>query len=115
VDKISAHPIKDPTRLVLQQLISTTGGRFPRAWLEPPCASHSGVSRLMGQHYCSSHRRPFAIPANVFGGKSNRSPRSRRLPFQSTRECYVFSNSTCWEWKSPPANGIYETPGGDGA
>src|SRR5699024_12523529 len=28
-------------------LISTAGGRFPRAWLEPPCASHSGVSRLM--------------------------------------------------------------------
>ncbi|HLR67668.1 MAG TPA: hypothetical protein VK105_11175, partial [Virgibacillus sp.] len=46
-------------------LISTAGGRFPRAWLEPPCASHSGVSRLMGLHYRSSHRRPFAIPAGV--------------------------------------------------
>src|SRR5699024_1533350 len=31
----------------LKLLISTSGGRFPRAWLEPPCASHSGVSRLM--------------------------------------------------------------------
>jgi len=52
----------------LKQLISTAGGRFhfitvqgrhlfkkttftvstlPRAWLEPPCASHSGVSSLM--------------------------------------------------------------------
>jgi len=41
------------------------GIRFPRAWLEPPCASHSGVSRLMGLHYRSSHRRPFAIPAGV--------------------------------------------------
>src|SRR5690625_4286864 len=68
----------------LKLLISTAGGRFhfitvqgrhlfekttftvstlPRAWLEPPCASHSGVSRLMGLHYRSSHRRPFAIPA----------------------------------------------------
>src|SRR5699024_207329 len=46
----------------LKLLISTAGGRFPRAWLEPPCASHSGVSRLMGLHYSSSHRRPFAIP-----------------------------------------------------
>src|SRR5690625_474604 len=44
-------------------LISTVGGRFPRAWIEPPCASHYGVSRLMGLHYRSSHRRPFAIPA----------------------------------------------------
>src|SRR5699024_3375614 len=48
---------------VLELLISTAGGRFPRAWLEPPYASHSGVSRLMGLHYRSSHRRPFAIPA----------------------------------------------------
>src|SRR5690625_3435374 len=47
----------------LKLLTSTAGGRFPRAWLEPPCASHSGVSRLMGLHYRSSHRRPFAIPA----------------------------------------------------
>src|SRR5699024_4818939 len=31
----------------LKLLISTADGRFPRAWLEPPCASHSGVSRLM--------------------------------------------------------------------
>src|SRR5690625_3499791 len=31
----------------LKLLISTAGGRFPRAWLEPPCASHYGVSRLM--------------------------------------------------------------------
>src|SRR5690625_6758058 len=84
-------PIKGPGALVLTLLISTAGGRFhfitvqgrhlfkkttftvstlPRAWLEPPCASHYGVSRLMGLHYRSSHRRPFA---------------SRRLPFQSTR------------------------------
>src|SRR5699024_12030008 len=34
--------------------------------------SHYGVSRLMGLHYRSSHRRPFAIPANGFGGASNR-------------------------------------------
>src|SRR5699024_7985005 len=32
---------------VIELLISTAGGRFPRAWLEPPCASHYGVSRLM--------------------------------------------------------------------
>src|SRR5690625_374360 len=86
-------PIKIPAALVLTLLISTAGGRFhfitaqgrhlfkettftvstlPRAWLEPPCASHSGVSRLMGLHCRSPHRRPFAIPANVFGGASNR-------------------------------------------
>src|SRR5690625_4351083 len=57
---------------VLELLISTADGRFPRALLEPPCASHCGVSRLMGLHYRSSHRRPFAIPASVFGGSSNR-------------------------------------------
>src|SRR5690625_391005 len=51
-------------RYVLKPLISTTGGRFPRAWLEPLVRSaHCGVSRLMGLHYRSSHRRPFAIPA----------------------------------------------------
>src|SRR5690625_3794582 len=93
-------------------LISTAGGRFhfitvqgrhlfketiftvstlPRAWLEPPCALHYGVSRLMGLHYRSSHRKPFAIPANVFGGSSNRRPRSRRLPFQSTVQCFGLS------------------------
>src|SRR5699024_2092773 len=76
----------------LKLLISTAGGRFhfitvqgrhlfkettftvstlPRAWLEPPCASHSGVSRLMGLHYRSSHRRPFAIPAGVAAFRSN--------------------------------------------
>jgi len=32
---------------VLELLISTACGRFPRALLEPPCASHYGVSRLM--------------------------------------------------------------------
>src|SRR5699024_12479626 len=47
-----------------------------------------GVSRLMGLHCRSSHRRPFAIPANVFGGSSNRRPRSRRLSFRSTRSCF---------------------------
>src|SRR5690625_5175659 len=47
----------------LKLLTSTAGGRFPRAWLEPPCASHYGVSRLMELHYRSSHRRPLAIPA----------------------------------------------------
>src|SRR5690625_3507615 len=78
---------------VVELSISTASGRFhfitvqgrhlfkettftvstlPRAWLEPPCASHYGVSRLMGLHYRSSHRRTFAIPANVFGGASNR-------------------------------------------
>src|SRR5699024_7237399 len=56
---------------------------LPRAWLEPPCpgegyagvvrkgrfksafiiTAHCGVLRLMGLHYRSSHRRPFAIPA----------------------------------------------------
>src|SRR5690625_3671195 len=55
----------------LKLLISTAGGRFPRALLEPPCASHSGVSRLMGLHYRSSHRRPFAIPAGVAAFRSN--------------------------------------------
>src|SRR5690625_2853267 len=85
-------PIKGPAALVLKLLISTAGGRFhfitvqgrhlfkettftvstlPRAWLEPPCASHSGVSRLMGLHYRSSHRRPFAIPAGVAAFRSN--------------------------------------------
>src|SRR5690625_959561 len=49
-----------------------TVSTLPWAWLEPPCASHSRVPRLMGLHYRSSHRRPFAIPANVFGGTSNR-------------------------------------------
>src|SRR5690625_635285 len=29
--------------------------------------THSGVSRLMGLHYRSSHRRPFAIPAGQGG------------------------------------------------
>src|SRR5699024_11057981 len=71
----------------LNLLISTAGARAPRAWLEPPCASHYGVSRLMGLHCRSSHRRTFAIPANVFGGLSNRRPRSRRFPFQSTVQC----------------------------
>src|SRR5699024_10226706 len=77
---------------VPELLVSTAGGRFhfitvqgrhlfkettftvstlPRAWLEPPCASHSGVSRLMGLHYRSSHRRPFAIPAGVAAFRSN--------------------------------------------
>src|SRR5690625_664967 len=77
---------------VLELLISTAGGRFhfitvqgrhlfkkttftvstlPRAWLEPPCASHYGVSRLMGLHYRSSHRRPFAISAGVAAFRSN--------------------------------------------
>src|SRR5699024_2568619 len=77
---------------VLELLISPAGGRFhfitvqgrhllketiftvstlPRAWLEPPCASHYGVSRLMGLHYRSSHRRPFAIPAGVAAFRSN--------------------------------------------
>src|SRR5690625_1316697 len=76
-----------------------TVSTLPRAWLEPranrmlvmkalrkdvatlvfhPPITHSGVSRLMGLHYRSSHRRPFAIPANVFGGASNRSPRTRK-------------------------------------
>jgi len=36
-----------PLGCVLELLISTAVGRFPRALLEPPCASHSGVSRLM--------------------------------------------------------------------
>src|SRR5699024_9270477 len=35
---------------------------FAAAWLEPPCASHCGVLKLMGLDYRSSHRRPFAIP-----------------------------------------------------
>src|SRR5690625_6988861 len=55
----------------LKLLISTADGRFPRAWLEPPCASHYGVSRLMGLHYRSSLRRPFAIPAGVAAFRSN--------------------------------------------
>src|SRR5690625_569621 len=60
----------------LKLLISTAGGRFPRAWLEPPCASHSGVSRLM------------LFPQMFSVGRAVRSPRSRRLPFQSTMQCF---------------------------
>src|SRR5690625_3140319 len=77
----------------LKLLISTAGGRFhfitvqgrhlfekttftvstlPRALLEPPCASHSGVSRLMGLHYRSSPKTFCYFRM------------SRRLPFQST-------------------------------
>src|SRR5699024_11977859 len=41
---------------------------FSRPSLEQFC----GVFRLMGLHYRLSHRRPFAIPANVFGRASNR-------------------------------------------
>src|SRR5699024_1541687 len=87
---------------VLKPLISTAGGRFhfitvqgrhlfkettftvstlPRAWLEPP---HSLCS-LRGL-------KAHAIPANVFGGSSNRGPRSRRLPFQSTRQHFELAN-----------------------
>jgi len=33
--------------------------------------AHCGVSRLMGLHYRSSHRRPFAIPAGVAAFHSN--------------------------------------------
>src|SRR5690625_4949334 len=72
---------------VLELLISTAGGRFPRAWLEPPCASHSGVSRLMGLHYRSSHRRPFAIPAGVAAFRSNQlGKRSILLIFQPAQQ-----------------------------
>src|SRR5690625_3432535 len=69
---------------VLELLISTAGGRFPRAWLEPPCASHSGVSRLMlfpqdkeGSVSITSHEENWSVFS-----------RSRRLPFQSTVECF---------------------------
>src|SRR5699024_10782994 len=76
----------------LKLLISTAGGRFhfitiegrhlinettftvstvKTSWLEPPCASHSGVPRLMRLHYRSSHRRAFAIPAGVAAFRSN--------------------------------------------
>src|SRR5699024_1585023 len=68
----------------LKLLISTAGGRFPRAWLEPPCASHYGVSRLMlfpqdkeGSGSITSHEEN----RFVFS-------RSRRLPFQSTMQCF---------------------------
>src|SRR5699024_4961745 len=106
---------------VLELLISTVCGRFhfitaqgrhlfkeatftvstlPRAWLEPPCASHYGVSRLMGLHYRSSHRRPFAIPANVFGGSSKRNGfrwgEQCAVPgvaaFRSNQRCSVSNN-----------------------
>src|SRR5699024_1009738 len=46
----------------LKLLISTAGGRFPRAWLEPPCASHSGVSRLMLFPQMFSVGRVIAVP-----------------------------------------------------
>ncbi|WP_085522060.1 hypothetical protein [Tuberibacillus sp. Marseille-P3662] len=45
---------------VLGLLISTLGGRFPRAWLEPPHASHCGVSRLM----LFPQESPPAVPIN---------------------------------------------------
>src|SRR5699024_4104975 len=70
-------PIKSPAALVLTLLISTAGGRFPRAWLEPPCASHSGVSRLMLFPQMSSVGRVITDPgvaafrSNQQGSASN--------------------------------------------
>ena len=54
---------KDERFVYMLKTVDSHCGRFPRAWLELPCASHYGVSRLMGLHYRSSHRSPFAIPA----------------------------------------------------
>src|SRR5690625_2955740 len=45
---------------VLELLIATAGGRFPRAWLEPPYASHSGVSRPISRPPESKYI-PFAV------------------------------------------------------
>jgi len=45
---------------VRKLLISTAGGRFPRAKLQPPCASHYGVSRLM----LFQQESPPSVPIN---------------------------------------------------
>src|SRR5690625_340777 len=87
-----------PLGCVLKLLISTAGGRFPRALLEPPCASHSGVSRLMGLTIVRPtedlllfpQESPPAVPINDAALRIN-------------------------EGSSIPANGICETPGGDEA
>src|SRR5690625_1545683 len=101
----------------LKLLISTAGGSFhfitvqgrhlfkettftvstlPRAWLEPR-ANRMLVMKALRQDVAILAFHPYdalrglkahAIPANVFGGSSNRSPRSRRLLFQSTMQCF---------------------------
>src|SRR5690625_4881352 len=61
----------------LKLLISTAGGRFPRAWLEPPCASHSGVSRLMLFPQMFSVGRVIAM---VFDGTSSAQSQTQESP-----------------------------------
>src|SRR5699024_8247258 len=64
-------------RYELKLLISTAGGRFPRAWLEPPCASHSGVSRLMLSPQMFSVGRVIAM---VFDGTSSAQSQTQESP-----------------------------------
>src|SRR5690625_1505785 len=62
----------------LKLLISTAGGRFPRAWLEPPRSLRS----LWG---LKAHGTALSfVPPKTFCY----SRRSRRLPFQSTVQCF---------------------------
>src|SRR5699024_1406457 len=62
---------------VLELLISTAGGHFPRAWLEPPFASHSGVSRLMLFPQMFSVGRVIAM---VFDGASSAQSQTQESP-----------------------------------
>src|SRR5690625_6858066 len=89
---------------VLEPLISTTGGRFhfitvqgrhlfkkttftvstlPRAWLEPR-ANRMLVMKALRQ--ITSMGRAVHSPR----------PRSRRLPFQSTMQCFGLTNNKRW-------------------
>ena len=58
-------------------MISTAGGRFPRAWLEPPCASHYGVSRSMLFPQMFSVGR---VSAMVFDGSSSAQSQTQESP-----------------------------------
>src|SRR5699024_12599585 len=96
---------------VLELLISTAGGRFPRALLEPPCASHYGVSRLMGLHCRSSHRRPFAIPAGQGRLRQHYIARRKSVCIFEESPPFVPINEVVFQIGIPkPANGICETP-----
>jgi len=83
---------------VLELLISTAGGRFPRAWLEPR------ANRILAFHPHVALRglKAHAIPANVFGGSSNRNgfrwdeqcavPDPGVAAFRSNQRCSVSNN-----------------------
>src|SRR5690625_1425329 len=86
-------PIKSLAALVLTLLISTAGGRFPRAWLEPR-ANRMLVMKALRQDVAilafhphdalrglKTHGTALSfVPPKTFCY----SRRSRRLPFQST-------------------------------